>query len=84
MYQRTVESQQALQAARRKVLIALNDATRDGRAPDLARHLTCLNYALQAAEFTAAEAVNAAQCFDAVQSHQGATFIDGSPAVKNA
>jgi hypothetical protein len=73
MYQRAVEAQAALQGARRKVLAALNDASRDPRTAEVCRHLTGLNFALQAAEFTAAEAVNAAQCYDAQESH-GATI----------
>ena len=61
MYALTVEAQQALQTARAKVTKALMDAARDFASPDECRHLTCLNYQLMAAEYTAAEAVNAAQ-----------------------
>ena len=60
MYALTVEAQEALQAARAKVSKALMAASRDFASPDECRHLTCLNYALMAAEFIAAEAVNAA------------------------
>ena len=59
MYALTVEAQEALQAARAKVVKALNDAARTFASPDECRHLTALNYILMGAEFVADEAVNA-------------------------
>lgn len=72
MYQRTLEAQESLQATRRKVLAALNEASREGANWDCTRHLTCLNLALLAAEFTAVEAVNAAQVRAVRRSHMTA------------
>lgn len=69
MYDRALEAQHAVQAARGKVVQALNRATAEGDTADVARHLTCLNYALMACEFTAAEAVNAARILETIRSH---------------
>jgi predicted small metal-binding protein len=77
MLDATIEAEQAVHAARNKVLRALNDATRDGDAADLSRHLTCLNYLLMGCEFTAAEARNAATCIKAIRSHYEATHAGG-------
>jgi len=71
MYDRVIELQNAVAAARNKALIALNAAVRDGDAPDVLRHLTCLEFALRSAEFTAAEAVNAALVLKTVRAHAG-------------
>lgn len=70
MYDLTVVAQTALQEARRKVTEALTATIRDGRSADEARHLTCLNYALMSAEFTAAEAVNAARVTKELRWHE--------------
>lgn len=60
MYDEVAEACIAVREARQKVLKALIAATRDGKALDLAKKLTGLEYALRAAEFTAADAANAA------------------------
>lgn len=64
MQQLAREAQEALQGTRRKVLAAMNDACRDGRAASVARHLMAVNLSLQAAEYAAAEAVNEAMAYD--------------------
>lgn len=76
MYALTVEAQEALQAARAKVMKALMAASRDFASPDECRHLTALNYILMGAEFTAAEAVNAAHIVRANAAYTHGAFSE--------
>lgn len=64
MLNRIKEAQAAVQVARANVYSALNDASRHADAPNVVRHLTAMNYALQSAEFIALDAVDAARGYD--------------------
>lgn len=78
MHDRILEAQNAVAAARNKALVALNAALLDGDANDAARHLTCLEFQLRAAEFTAAEAANAGLVLKVTRQHSGLLKVEPS------
>ncbi len=77
MYDRVAQVHNAILVARGKVLLALSTVASESDCTDVARHLTCLNYALMSAEFVAAEAENAALAVKVIRAHYRPTDAGG-------